>query len=103
MLDNAENEIKSLEGGRKASAARARKSLQGIKMSCHSLRRDVTTHTKTMETKPRVKKEIVCATHAAVEAEIEEVEAKESVVEAVPVVKKKPRVRKANVPKVVKE
>ena len=46
MLDNAESETKSLEGGRKASSARARKSLQNIKTSCHNLRKAVTQHTK---------------------------------------------------------
>jgi hypothetical protein len=71
MLDTCETEIKSLEGGRKASSARARKSLQTIKTSCHGLRKQITDHTKALPTKPRAKKEIVCPTHAAVEAEIE--------------------------------
>ena len=57
MLDNAEVEIKSLEGGRKASSARARKSLQNIKTSCHNLRKQVTLHTKTLPTKSRAKKD----------------------------------------------
>ena len=56
MLDNAETEIKSLEAGRKASSARARKSLQNIKNSCHNLRKAVTIHTKALPTKTRVKK-----------------------------------------------
>jgi len=56
MLDNAEKEVKCLESGKKASSARARKSLQNIKSNCHSLRKSVTTHTKNMETKPRAKK-----------------------------------------------
>jgi hypothetical protein len=55
MLDNAEVEIKSLENGRKASSARARKSLQNIKNSCHNLRKAVTLHTKALPTKTRVK------------------------------------------------
>ena len=53
MLDIAENEIKSLESGRKASAARARKSLQSIKTNCHILRRDITLFTKELPTKSR--------------------------------------------------
>ena len=57
MLDNAEVEIKSLENGRKASSARARKSLQNIKNSCHNLRKAVTIHTKALPTKTRVKKD----------------------------------------------
>jgi len=67
QLDNAESEIKSLSGGKKASAARARKSLQTIKSSCHTMRKSITDHTKGMVTKPRVKKEIICPTHLAVE------------------------------------
>ena len=57
MLTEAESEIKSLEGGRKASSARARKSLQSIKTECHGLRKGVTNYVKSMETKTRVKKE----------------------------------------------
>ena len=57
MLDNCETEIKSLEGGRKASSARARKCLQNIKTSCHNLRKAVTIHTKALPTKTRVKKD----------------------------------------------
>jgi len=57
MLDNAEVEIKSLEAGRKASSARARKSLQNIKTSCHNLRKAVTLHTKALPTKTRKKDE----------------------------------------------
>jgi len=58
MLDSTESEIKSLEGGRKASSARARKSLQSIKTECHGLRKGITNHVKSMETKTRVKKEV---------------------------------------------
>ena len=56
MLDTCENEIKSLESGRKASSARARKSLQNIKTASHSLRKQITTHTKNLPTKSRTKK-----------------------------------------------
>jgi hypothetical protein len=56
LLDTAETEIKSLEGGRKASSSRARLSLQKIKQNCHSLRKDITTHTKALPTKSRSKK-----------------------------------------------
>ena len=58
MLDTCENEIKSLESGRKASSARARKSLQNIKTASHSLRKDITTHTKALPTKSRSKKTV---------------------------------------------
>ena len=56
MLDTAENEIKSLELGRKASSARARKSLQNIKTASHVLRKEITAHTKNLPTKSRTKK-----------------------------------------------
>lgn len=53
LLEQAESEIKSLEGGRKASAARARKSLQGIKSSSHGLRKLITEHTRALPVKAR--------------------------------------------------
>jgi hypothetical protein len=56
MLDSAENEIKSLEGGRKASSARARLSLQQIKKASHTLRKDIITHSKALPVKKRVPK-----------------------------------------------
>jgi hypothetical protein len=65
-LDNAESEIKSLEGGRKASAARARKALQTIKLAAHELRKQITETTKAMPVKSRVKQEVVCPTDAAI-------------------------------------
>ena len=86
MLDTAENEIKSLEGGRKASSARARLSLQQIKKSCHTMRRDITTHTKSLPTKTRAKKEPVAEPVAEPEPEPEpEPEAKKT---------RKPRAKK---------
>ena len=58
MLDTCENEIKSLESGRKASSARARKSLQNIKTASHVLRKEITAHTKSLPTKSRTKKTV---------------------------------------------
>ena len=58
MLDTAETEIKSLEMGRKASSARARKSLQNIKTASHVLRKEITAHTKSLPTKSRSKKTV---------------------------------------------
>jgi hypothetical protein len=58
LLDTAETEIKSLEGGRKASSSRARLSLQKIKQNCHMLRKDITTHTKALPTKSRATKKV---------------------------------------------
>ena len=53
QLDTAEREITSLEGGRKASAARARKALQIIKGLSHALRKQVVEDSKNLPTKKR--------------------------------------------------
>ena len=58
-LDETEKELKALEGGRKASAPRARKSLQSLKQSSHQLRKQITDSVKSMPTKKRTKKEEV--------------------------------------------
>jgi hypothetical protein len=93
-LDTAEAEIKSLEGGRKAASARARKSLQSIKGEAHTLRKAITTHTKQMPVKSRSKAEVHSPTAAAVLAE--ELETKEpEEPKAEPKPKRKPRAKKA--------
>ena len=56
MVDNVETELKLLEGGRKTSSVRARKSLQDIKTACHDMRKDVTVFTQKLPTKPRSSK-----------------------------------------------
>ena len=53
QLEVAEKEIASLEGGRKASAARARKSLQIIKGLSHALRKQIVEYSKGLPTKKR--------------------------------------------------
>ena len=53
QLDTAEREITSLESGRKASAARARKALQIIKGLSHALRKQVVEYSKGLPTKKR--------------------------------------------------
>ena len=53
QLDTTEKELLSLEGGRKASAARARKSLQLIKSLSHTLRKQIVDYTKGLPTKHR--------------------------------------------------
>ncbi len=53
QLETAEREIASLEGGRKASAARARKALQIIKSLSHTLRKQVVEYSKNLPTKKR--------------------------------------------------
>ena len=57
LLDQTEAEIKSLQGGKKASAQRVRKSLQDIKNTAHELRKTVVEHKKAMPTRSRIKKE----------------------------------------------
>ena len=79
MLDTCENEIKSLESGRKASSARARKSLQNIKTASHSLRKDITTHTKALPTKSRSKKVVEVEPAEVVEPVVEPTEPKKRV------------------------
>jgi hypothetical protein len=71
-LDATEKELKSLESGRKASAPRARKSLQALKQSSHQLRKQITESVKGMPTKKRTKKEAVQNPEEPVEAEPEE-------------------------------
>jgi hypothetical protein len=53
QLETAEREIASLEGGRKASAARARKALQIIKGLSHALRKQVVEYSRGLPTKKR--------------------------------------------------
>ena len=56
LLETAETEVNSLQNGRKASSARARKSLQSIKTNAHTLRKSITEAVKSMPTKSRSKK-----------------------------------------------
>jgi len=94
-LDETEKELKSLESGKKASAPRARKSLQALKQSSHQLRKQITESVKSMPTKKRVKKE-------EVNVPIEEARQLQAEPEAEPVPVKKPKaVRKPRVKKVV--
>lgn len=95
-LDEAEKELKSLEAGRKASAPRARKSLQALKQSSHQLRKQITESVKSMPTKKRVsKKEEV----NVLDAKMSQVEPEPEVVAREPEPVKKPR--KSRVKKVV--
>jgi hypothetical protein len=52
-MDNTEKELGSLQGGRKASASRARKGLQQIKALCHVMRKDVVDYVRTLPTKKK--------------------------------------------------
>ena len=53
QLEIAEKEIASLEGGRKASAARARKCLQIIKGLSHTLRKQIVEYSRSLPVKKR--------------------------------------------------
>ena len=53
QLEVAEKEIASLQGGRKASAARARKSLQIIKGLAHTMRKNIVEFSRSLPTKKR--------------------------------------------------
>jgi hypothetical protein len=64
QLETAEREIASLEGGRKASAARARKALQIIKGLSHTLRKQVVEYSKGLPTKKRAEAVAVEPTEA---------------------------------------
>ena len=50
-LDNTGKELASLQGGKKASAARARKGLQQIKALCHVMRKEVVEFSKGLPVK----------------------------------------------------
>jgi hypothetical protein len=78
----AESELNSLVTGTKASASRARKSLQQIKKLSHALRKAIVLHLKTLPTKKRAKTETV----------VEPVT--EQVVESKPIVVKRKRTAK---------
>jgi uncharacterized protein (DUF3084 family) len=56
-LESAELEYKSLEGGKKASSSRLRKSLMNIKTVSHGARNSTTEYVKALPTKARTKKE----------------------------------------------
>jgi len=93
-LDETEKELKALEGGRKASAPRARKSLQALKQSSHQLRKQITDSVKSMPTKKRTKKEEV----NILDAKMSQVEEPAEVLQTSipePEVKKKVRTKRA--------
>jgi hypothetical protein len=69
LVSQCESEITSLESGRKASSSRARKSLQAIKGSAHTMRKMITETTKALPTKTRAKKAPVVAEPERVEVE----------------------------------
>ena len=58
QLEVAEKEIASLQGGRKASAARARKSLQIIKGLAHTMRKNIVEFSRSLPTKKRAEVEV---------------------------------------------
>ena len=77
LLALAEKEVKALESGKKASSARARKALQGIKSNSHKLRKDIIEHTRTLPIKKKATKQPqTVETAQAVETEPETVPTK---------------------------
>ena len=58
-MDTTEKELASLVAGRKASSARARKSLQNLKALAHTMRKQVVEHVKSLPTKKKVVAEVV--------------------------------------------
>ena len=85
QLEVAEREIASLEGGRKASAARARKSLQIIKGLSHALRKQIVEYSKGLPTKKRAG-EVACECEPTV-----------PIAPIAPIAPKAPRKRKENI------
>ena len=92
ILDNARDEISSLESGKKSSSTRARAHLQKIKNSSHELRKSITAHTKSLPVKKRSPKVAPITSDPEPEPEPAS-ETLEPTLEA-PI--KKKRVRKAN-------
>ena len=86
LVQQAETEINALQSGKKASSARARKSLQTIKQNAHSLRKAITETTNALPVKARVKKVVE-------EPVVEEPVVPEPVVEPVVEPVKKKRVK----------
>ena len=66
QLEVAEKEIASLQGGRKASAARARKSLQIIKGLAHTMRKNIVEVSKGLPTKKRAEVEVAAEPEVAI-------------------------------------
>ena len=82
QLEVAEKEIASLQGGRKASAARARKSLQIIKGLAHTMRKNIVEFSKGLPTKKR---------SGEAEVAIEAIEVPVPIVPAEPIAPKAPK------------
>ena len=55
-IANVEDHLNKLQGGRKASSAKARASLMKLKKGSHQLRGDIMTYTKELPVKSRKKK-----------------------------------------------
>ena len=55
-MDTTEKELASLVAVRKASSARARKSLQNLKALAHTMRKQIVEHVRTMPVKSKSKK-----------------------------------------------
>ena len=90
LLSQFDEELKSLQTGKKASAPRARSSLQKIKTLSHTMRSGVMSFTKELPTKTRAKKAEAVAEVAEPEIPPPPVLERVASVAPVPVVKRKP-------------
>ena len=97
-LSEVEDHLSKLQGGRKASSAKARSGLMKLKKDSHTLRSDITKFTKELPVRSRVKKETV----NVLDAKMSQVEP-ESVEVEVEKPKPKPKKAKPKVKKVVEE
>jgi len=100
LLTQTEYEISSLMKGRKASAPRARTSLQRIKTLAHALRSDIMVAVKEMPTKSRTKATVSSDEEKNVSADEKAPEAQETPEPPTPV--PSPVVKKARKPRVKK-
>ena len=90
-VSNLETELADLTKGRKASAARARKLLQTLKVTSHTMRKQIVEHVKTIPVKAKAVK--VPVVEAASGAVVEVPEAEAVVPEAVVSRKRTKRVK----------
>ena len=72
-VSTLETELADLQKGRKALAARARKLLQTLKVTSHTMRKQVVEHVKSLPTKTKTKIVVVAVPEPVVEPVVEAV------------------------------
>jgi hypothetical protein len=97
-LADVEEHLNKLQGGRKASSAKARASLMKLKKDSHSLRGEIMTYTKAMPVNARTKKAENVPIEEARQLQAIPEEEPDAVVEEKP--KAKPKIRKSRAKKV---